>query len=65
MRGHAERGDIVVAGAQWGNGPRDHERTWASSFPMRAVPAVEVLGLDAHDPGEKPSVVVETEARRR
>ena len=64
-RGTLKRGDIVVAGANWGRvrallNERDEQLTGAEP----ATP-VEVLGLDgAPDPGE-PFAVVEDEARAR
>jgi translation initiation factor IF-2 len=64
-RGTLRRGDIVVAGANWGRvrallNERDEQLTEAEP----ATP-VEILGLDgAPDPGE-PFAVVEDEARAR
>ncbi|HEV2532434.1 translation initiation factor IF-2 [Phenylobacterium sp.] len=64
-RGSLKRGDIVVAGANWGRvrallNERDEQLTEAGP----SVP-VEILGLDGTpDPGE-PFAVVENEARAR
>ena len=64
-RGTLKRGDIVVAGAQWGKVRAiTDERGQQLKDAGPSLP-VEVLGLDgAPDPGE-PFVVVETEARAR
>ena len=64
-RGTLQRGDIVVAGAQWGKvRALVDERGQQLSDAGPALP-VEVLGLDgAPDPGEA-FVVVDTEARAR
>ncbi|MBU2605483.1 MAG: translation initiation factor IF-2 [Alphaproteobacteria bacterium] len=64
-RGTLKRGDIVVAGAQWGKVRAiTDERGQQLPDAGPSLP-VEVLGLDgAPDPGE-PFVVVETEARAR
>ncbi len=64
-RGTLHRGDIVVAGAQWGKVRAlmdERGQQLSDAGPSRPV---EVLGLDgAPDPGE-PFVVVDTEARAR
>jgi len=64
-RGTLKRGDIVVAGAQWGKVRAiTDERGQQLKDAGPSLP-VEVLGLDgAPEPGE-PFVVVETEARAR
>ncbi|MEQ8299619.1 MAG: translation initiation factor IF-2 [Hyphomonas sp.] len=64
-RGTLKRGDIVVAGAQWGKVRAiTDERGQQLQDAGPSLP-VEVLGLDgAPDPGE-PLVVVESEARAR
>ncbi|KCZ61182.1 translation initiation factor IF-2 [Hyphomonas chukchiensis] len=64
-RGTLKRGDIVVAGAQWGKVRAiTDERGQQLADAGPSLP-VEVLGLDgAPDPGE-PFVVVDTEARAR
>jgi len=64
-RGTLKRGDIVVAGAQWGRvRALVDERGQQLDQAGPSLP-VEVLGLDgAPDPGE-PLVVVESEARAR
>ncbi|KCZ90123.1 translation initiation factor IF-2 [Hyphomonas johnsonii] len=64
-RGTLKRGDIVVAGAQWGKVRAiTDERGQQLEGAGPSLP-VELLGLDgAPDPGE-PFVVVETEARAR
>ncbi len=64
-RGTLKRGDIVVAGAQWGKvRALFNERGQQMKEATPSLPA-EVLGLDgAPDPGEQ-FVVVDTEARAR
>ncbi|MEL7128158.1 MAG: translation initiation factor IF-2 [Pseudomonadota bacterium] len=64
-RGSLKRGDILVAGAQWGKvRALVNERGQQMKEAGPALPA-EVLGLDgAPDPGE-PFVVVDSEARAR
>ncbi len=64
-RGTLKRGDVVVAGAQWGKvRALNNERGQQVAQAGPAVP-VEILGLDgAPDPGE-PFNVVESEARAR
>ncbi|MEO0982221.1 MAG: translation initiation factor IF-2 [Pseudomonadota bacterium] len=64
-RGTLNRGDIVVAGAQWGKiRALVNERNQQLKEAGPAVPA-EILGLDgAPEPGD-PFVVVESEARAR
>ena len=64
-RGTLQRGDIVVAGAQWGKvRALVNERGQKMKDAGPSLPA-EILGLDgAPDPGE-PFVVVDTEARAR
>ncbi|MEO9969133.1 MAG: translation initiation factor IF-2 [Hyphomonadaceae bacterium] len=64
-RGSLKRGDIIVAGAQWGKvRALFNERGQQMKEATPSLPA-EVLGLDgAPDPGE-PFVVVDTEARAR
>ncbi|MEM7660740.1 MAG: translation initiation factor IF-2 [Pseudomonadota bacterium] len=64
-RGTLKRGDIVVAGAQWGKvRALVNERNQQMKEAGPSLPA-EVLGLDgAPDPGEA-FVVVDTEARAR
>ncbi|MEM1105694.1 MAG: translation initiation factor IF-2 [Pseudomonadota bacterium] len=64
-RGTLKRGDIVVAGTQWGKvRALNNERGKQVKTAGPAVP-VEVLGLDgAPDPGE-PFYVVDSEARAR
>ncbi len=64
-RGTLKRGDIVVAGAQWGKvRALFNERGQQMKEATPSLPA-EVLGLDgAPDPGD-PFVVVDTEARAR
>jgi len=64
-RGTLKRGDIVVAGAQWGKvRALVNERGQQMKLAGPSLPA-EVLGLDgAPDPGE-PFVVVDNEARAR
>jgi translation initiation factor IF-2 len=64
-RGTLMRGDIVVAGSQWGKvRALSNERGQAVQTAGPADP-VEILGLDgAPEPGE-PFAVVETEARAR
>ncbi len=64
-RGTLQRGDIVVAGTQWGKvRALNNERGKQVKEAGPAVP-VEILGLDgAPDPGE-PFNVVENEARAR
>ncbi|MEO0881265.1 MAG: translation initiation factor IF-2 [Pseudomonadota bacterium] len=64
-RGTLQRGDIVVAGAQWGKvRALVNERNQQMKEAGPSLPA-EVLGLDgAPDPGEA-FVVVDTEARAR
>jgi translation initiation factor IF-2 len=65
QRGTLKRGDIVVAGSQWGKvRALVNERGQQVKEAAPALP-VEVLGLDgAPDPGDQ-FVVVETEARAR
>jgi translation initiation factor IF-2 len=65
QRGTLKRGDIVVAGAQWGRvRAMTDERGQALNEAGPSLP-VEVLGLDgAPEPGDT-VVVVETEARAR
>ncbi len=64
-RGTLKRGDIVVAGAQWGKikaVTNERGQTLQEAGPAAAV---EILGLDGTpDPGD-PFVVVETEGRAR
>ena len=64
-RGTLKRGDIVVAGAQWGRVKAlNNERGQLVDVALPATP-VEVLGLDgAPDPGDQ-FVVVDSEARAR
>jgi len=64
-RGTLKRGDIVVAGAQWGRVKAlNNERGQLLDAALPATP-VEVLGLDgAPDPGDQ-FVVVDSEARAR
>ncbi len=64
-RGTLKRGDIVVAGAQWGRVKAlNNERGQLVDVALPATP-VEVLGLDgAPDPGDQ-LVVVDSEARAR
>jgi translation initiation factor IF-2 len=64
-RGTLKRGDIVVAGAQWGRVKAlNNERGQLVDTALPATP-VEVLGLDgAPDPGDQ-FVVVDSEARAR
>ena len=64
-RGNLKRGDIVVAGSQWGKvRALVNERGAQLSEAGPTVPT-EILGLDgAPDPGD-PFVVVDTEARAR
>jgi len=64
-RGTLKRGDIIVAGAQWGKvRALFNERGQQMKEATPSLPA-EVLGLDgAPDPGD-PFVVVDTEARAR
>ncbi len=64
-RGTLKRGDIVVAGAQWGRVKAlNNERGQLVDVALPATP-VEVLGLDgAPDPGDQ-IVVVDSEARAR
>jgi translation initiation factor IF-2 len=64
-RGTLKRGDIVVAGAQWGRVKAlNNERGQLVDSAAPATP-VEVLGLDgAPDPGDQ-FVVVDSEARAR
>jgi translation initiation factor IF-2 len=64
-RGTLKRGDIVVAGAQWGRVKAlNNERGQMLDVALPATP-VEVLGLDgAPDPGDQ-LVVVDSEARAR
>ncbi len=64
-RGTLKRGDIVVAGAQWGRVKAlNNERGQMVDEALPATP-VEVLGLDgAPDPGDQ-FVVVDSEARAR
>ena len=64
-RGTLKRGDIVVAGAQWGRVKAlNNERGQMLDAALPAMP-VEVLGLDgAPDPGDQ-LVVVDSEARAR
>jgi translation initiation factor IF-2 len=64
-RGTLKRGDIVVAGGQWGRVKAlNNERGQTLENAAPATP-VEILGLDgAPDPGD-PFVVVESEARAR
>ena len=64
-RGTLKRGDIVVAGAQWGRVKAlNNERGQLLDEALPAMP-VEVLGLDgAPDPGDQ-LVVVDNEARAR
>jgi len=64
-RGTLQRGDIVVAGSQWGKvRALTNERGQQLKSAGPTVPA-EVLGLDgAPDPGD-PFVVVDSEARAR
>ena len=64
-RGTLKRGDIVVAGAQWGKVRAITDERGQQLHDAGPSLPVEVLGLDgAPDPGE-PFVVVETEARAR
>jgi translation initiation factor IF-2 len=65
QRGTLKRGDIVVAGGQWGRVKAlTNERADMLSVAGPATP-VEILGLDgAPDPGD-PFVVVENEQRAR
>jgi translation initiation factor IF-2 len=64
-RGTLKRGDIVVAGGQWGRVKAlNNERGQSLENATPSTP-VEILGLDgAPDPGD-PFVVVESEARAR
>jgi translation initiation factor IF-2 len=64
-RGTLKRGDIVVAGAQWGRVKAlNNERGQLVDVALPATP-VEVLGLDgAPDPGDQ-FVVVDSEQRAR
>jgi translation initiation factor IF-2 len=64
-RGTLQRGDIVVAGAQWGRVKAlNNERGQLVDVALPATP-VEVLGLDgAPDPGDQ-LAVVDSEARAR
>ena len=64
-RGTLKRGDIVVAGAQWGRVKAlNNERGQLVDVALPATP-VEVLGLDgAPDPGDQ-LVVVDSEQRAR
>ncbi|HEX5008181.1 MAG TPA: translation initiation factor IF-2 [Hyphomonadaceae bacterium] len=64
-RGTLKRGDIIVAGAQWGRVKAlNNERGQTLEDATPSTP-VEILGLDgAPDPGD-PFVVVESEARAR
>ncbi|MFT5776479.1 translation initiation factor IF-2 [Hyphomonas sp.] len=64
-RGTLKRGDIVVAGAQWGKVRAITDERGQQLHDAGPSLPVEVLGLDgAPDPGQ-PFVVVETEARAR
>jgi translation initiation factor IF-2 len=65
QRGTLKRGDIVVAGGQWGRVKAlSNERGQTLEAAAPATP-VEILGLDgAPDPGD-PFVVVDSEARAR
>jgi translation initiation factor IF-2 len=64
-RGTLKRGDIVVAGGQWGRVKAlSNERGQSLDAALPAMP-VEILGLDgAPDPGDQ-FVVVDSEARAR
>ncbi len=64
-RGTLKRGDIVVAGAQWGRiKALNNERGQLLDAALPAMP-IEILGLDgAPDPGDQ-FVVVDSEARAR
>src|SRR5690606_14046325 len=64
-RGTLKKGDIVVAGSQWGRVKAlSNERGQVLEDAGPAMP-VEILGLDgAPDPGE-PFVVVDSESRAR
>jgi translation initiation factor IF-2 len=64
-RGTLKRGDIVVAGGQWGRVKAlNNERGQSVDAALPATP-VEILGLDgAPDPGDQ-FVVVDSEARAR
>lgn len=64
-RGTLKRGDIVVAGAQWGKVRALVDERGQQLGDAGPAQPVEVLGLDgAPDPGD-PFVVVDTEARAR
>jgi translation initiation factor IF-2 len=64
-RGTLRRGDIVVAGGQWGRVKALNNERGQSVEDARPATPVEILGLDgAPDPGDQ-LVVVDTEARAR
>ena len=64
-RGTLQRGDIVVAGTQWGKVRALNNERGAQLKDAGPTVPVEVLGLDgAPDPGD-PFVVVDSEARAR
>jgi translation initiation factor IF-2 len=65
QRGTLRRGDIVVAGSQWGKVKAITNERGASLDSASPATPVEVLGLDgAPDPGD-PFVVVDSEGRAR
>jgi translation initiation factor IF-2 len=64
-RGTLKRGDIVVAGAQWGRVKALNNERGQMVEDARPATPVEILGLDgAPDPGDQ-LVVVDSEARAR
>jgi translation initiation factor IF-2 len=64
-RGTLKRGDIVVAGGQWGRVKALNNERGQTVEDARPATPVEVLGLDgAPDPGDQ-VVVVDSEARAR